>query len=218
MVADQKSSHNEQKTAMAKSSEIRTKRLLITPFSKSHLHQKYVEWLNDPELMRYSEQRHKKHDLESCRDYWQSFEGTPNYFWAIEETEIGFGHIGNINAYVNEKNLLADVGILIGAREAQNKHYGIEAWIGVCQFLFYDARIRKITAGAMSKNIPMLRIMSKVGMIDDGVRKRQYLFENQEVDIVHMALFREQWEKITKSASVRDFIPFSYFDTPTTGT
>lgn len=183
---------------MARSSEIRTKRLLIVPFNEKHLKQKYVAWLNDPELMRYSEQRHNKHDIESCRDYWQSFEGTPNYFWAIEEMEIGLGHVGDINAYVNEKNLFADIGILIGAKEAQNKHYGIEAWIGVCNFLFYTLHMRKITAGTLSENIPMLRIMNRAGMIEDGIRKRHYLFKGREVDVIHKALFREQWEKSSK--------------------
>jgi [ribosomal protein S5]-alanine N-acetyltransferase len=49
---------------MAKPFRIKTKRLLIVPFSEKHLQEKYVGWLNDKELMRYSEQRHKKHDFE----------------------------------------------------------------------------------------------------------------------------------------------------------
>lgn len=187
---------------MLKSCEIRTKRLLILPFNKNHLHQKYVGWLNDAELMRYSEQRHKKHDLEECSIYWKSFEGTPNYFWAIEEIDIGFGHIGNITAFINEKNLLADVGIMIGAREAHNKHYGIEAWLGVCHYLFNNVNIRKLTAGTLSVNTPMLKIMSRAGMVEDGIRKKHFLVEGQEVDIIYKAIFRDQWERVVKSTHV----------------
>lgn len=176
-------------------SEIRTKRLRIVPFNEKHLHQKYVAWLNDPELMRYSEHRHEKHDLESCRVYLKSFEGTTNYFWAIEENEIGLGHIGNINAYVNRKNSIADIGILVGAREAQKKHYGIEAWEGVCSFLFNTLHIRKVTAGTLSVNTPMLKIMDLANMVEDGIRKRHYIFEGHEVDVIHKALFKEQWDK-----------------------
>jgi RimJ/RimL family protein N-acetyltransferase len=184
---------------MATSSEIRTKRLRIIPFNENHLQQKYVGWLNDAELMRYSEQRHKKHDIENCRIYLKSFEGTANFFWAIEEIEVGYGHIGNITAYVNEKNLLADVGIMIGAKEARNKHYGIEAWMGVCNYLFNNVPIRKMTAGTISLNIPMLKIMDATGMIEDGIRKKQFLVEGQEVDIIHKALFREQWRMLNSS-------------------
>jgi RimJ/RimL family protein N-acetyltransferase len=191
----------ERKT-MAKPSEIRTKRLLILPFNENHLHQKYVGWLNDPELMRYSEQRHKTHDLENCRTYWKSFEGTPNYFWAIEELKFGLGHIGNITAYVDEKNLLADVGILIGERKAHNKHYGLEAWLGVCNYLFESVNIRKLTAGTLSLNEPMLKIMKRAHMIEDGIRKKHFLVDNQEVDIIHKAIFRDQWKMTATSSHV----------------
>lgn len=179
---------------MANSTEIRTKRLLILPFGEQHLHERYVGWLNNAELMRYSEQRHKKHSLEECRSYLRSFEGTPNYFWAIEETEAGLGHIGNITAYVNEKNLIVDVGIMIGAKEAQGKHYGLETWMGVCDYLFRNLPIRKLTAGTLSVNTSMLKIMNRAGMVDDGIRKRHFLVDGQAVDIIHMAIFREQWE------------------------
>lgn len=33
--------------------------------------------------------------------------------------------------------------------------------------------------------------MSKVDMLDKGIRIRHYLFEDQEADVVHHALFRE---------------------------
>lgn len=179
---------------MSKSLEIRTKRLRLVPFSEKHLHERYVGWLNDAELMRYSEQRHKKHDLEECRGYMKSFEGTPNYFWAIEEIDEGYGHIGNITAFVNEKNWFADVGIMIGAREARNKHYGIEAWLCVCNYLFTHVPIRKLTAGTLSVNTPMLNIMNQAGMVEDGIRRRHFLVEGQEVDIIHRAIFRDQWQ------------------------
>ena len=191
---------------MAKSPDIRTKRLLITPFSKRHLTERYVNWLNDSELMRFSEQRHKTHTLESCYAYWQSFEGSANYFWAIEEIRNGMGHIGNINAYVDKNNLLADVGILIGAKQVQNKKCGTEAWIGVCDFLFRKIGIRKITAGALSVNVPMLKLMRYVGMIDDGVRKRHHLYNYQEVDVIHMALFKEDWNSIVISRKIEGFL------------
>lgn len=178
---------------MTISQELRTARLLITPFSERHLTDHYVAWLKDPELVQYSEQRHKTHNLETCRTYWRSFEGTPHYFWALEEINRGYRHIGNINAYVDSHNSLADVGILIGDREAHNKGYGREALMAVFEFLFQGLGMRKVTQGCMALNTPMLKLMRGLGMVPDGVRQRHYLCKGQEVDIVHMALFREQW-------------------------
>lgn len=184
---------------MSRCLDIYTARLRIVPFGERHITERYVGWLNDRALVRFSEQRHKHHTLESVRRYWQSFEGTPHYFWAIEEVKRGFGHIGNINAYVDRPNLIADIGILVGAREATNQHLGFEAWVGVIKWLFEREGLRKITAGTLSLNAPMLRLARRAGMIEDGMRKRHYLCEGQEVDLIQFALFREQWSLLAAS-------------------
>lgn len=169
---------------------IQTKRLLLSQFSEKHLTEQYVSWLNDSKLMRYSEQRYRLHTLETCRRYWQSFTGSPNFFWAIEETESGFGHIGNINAYIDTHNGLADLGIVIGNKQGQG--YGLEAWQAVCDFLFQKRGIRKISAGALAVNKPMLHLMQQAGMINDGIRKSHFIFEDTPVDVIHMAVFKEK--------------------------
>jgi RimJ/RimL family protein N-acetyltransferase len=181
---------------MVASSDINTNRLLITSFTERHLSSRYVGWLNDPDVIQFSEQRHKSHNVESCRLYWQSFHNTPNYFWAIEEVKYGYGHIGNINAYVNKIHNIADVGIMIGDKRLWRNNYGLEAWIAVFKFLFRQLNLRKITAGAISVNFAMLNMMKKAGMVPDGIRGKQFIFNDQEVDIVHYAIFKEQWDSI----------------------
>ena len=177
---------------MAETVPIETARLRIVPFSEDYLTPRYVAWLNDPEVVRYSEQRHRHHTLESCRDYWLSFVETPHYFWAILVSEGQLGHIGNINAYVDEKNRLADVGILIGEKAVWGQGYGSETWCAVCEHLLNEKGIRKVTAGTMALNMGMLRIMERSGMVADGRRLRHYLFEGKETDIIHMALFNDK--------------------------
>ena len=192
-----------EKYNMAFCSDIHTRRLLITPFQEKHLTAFYLGWLNNRELMKYSEQRHRAHSLESCRSYMQAFSDSPHYFWALE---YEFEHVGNMNAYVDEYNLLADLGILIGAPHAQGKGIGCEAWLAVCKFLFEQRNIRKITAGALSVNLPMLHLMEKAGMREDGMRKKHYLCNDQEVDIVFMALFFNDWRAVQRNQASTDFV------------
>jgi RimJ/RimL family protein N-acetyltransferase len=174
---------------MAESRVLNTPRLQIVPFNETFLTDRYVGWLNDPEVTRYSEQRHHRHTLDTCRSYWQSFQGAPSYFWAIVARDKKLGHIGNINAYVDLPNLVADMGILIGERAAWGNGFGSEAWIAVCDYLLHEAGMRKVAAGTMANNVGMLK---KAGMVEDGVRKRHFLFEGQEVDLIHTALYRER--------------------------
>ncbi|MCK5541071.1 MAG: GNAT family N-acetyltransferase [Desulfobacterales bacterium] len=164
---------------------------MITPFTQKHITPLYISWLNNSKIMRYSEQRHVLHTFESCKQYWHSFYDTPNMLWAIEETMNGLGHIGNISTYIDVNNKIADIGILIGARDAQGLGYGYEAFKSVSEYLFKYKKIRKLTAGTVSINLPMLKLMKKMKMRDDGIRIRHYLVDGELVDVVHMALFSE---------------------------
>jgi len=170
---------------------IETKRLVISPFNENFLTNRYVDWLNDSENMRYSEQRFFKHTIESCRLYMESFDNSQNLFYAIMEKKEGLGHIGNLTVYMDNNNAIADIGLMIGKRSALRKGFGFESFSGMCSFLLEQLRVRKITAGAMAANSGMLRIMEKIGMVPDGVRRAHYLFEGEAVDLVHMALFKE---------------------------
>jgi RimJ/RimL family protein N-acetyltransferase len=168
-------------------------RLRLVPLGETHMTQRYVGWLNDREVVRFSEQRFVRHTLDSCAAYARSFQGTPHYLWAIEATSPSLGHIGNLNAYVDERNRTADLGILIGEKGAWGQGYGREAWRLAIGFLLRSGRIRKVTAGTLATNLGMLAIMRAVGMVEDGRRARHVLVDGHEVDVIHAALFREDY-------------------------
>jgi RimJ/RimL family protein N-acetyltransferase len=164
-----------------------TDNLVICPFDVRHLTQEYVDWLNDKQVVRFSEQRHKIHSLESCSVYWQSIKNSPSILWAIETCNNL--HIGNITAHFDFSNSSADIGILIGNKTYWGKGYGCEAFSKVCEFLLSHSKIRKVTAGTMASNLGMRKIMMKSGMIEDGIRKRHFLLDGQEVDLIFAAKY-----------------------------
>jgi len=166
---------------------IRSERLEIVRFTAEHLTPRYVGWLNDPDVVRYSEQRFKTHTLESCRAYLESFAGSENLFLALLARSDPPGHIGNMTAYVDRYGVV-DVGILIGERAVWGQGYGSEAWQSVCRALL-EGGARKVTAGTLSANRGMLAVMERSGMVEDGRRVRQCVAEGEEVDVVYGALF-----------------------------
>jgi len=180
---------------MARSSLLKTKRLIIRPFTKKYLTERYVSWLNDPLVVKFSDQRYRKHFLRGCRDYMKSFDKSPNYFWAIEAKDKKIGHIGNINTYVDIKNNTADLGILLGERSVWGCGYAYEAWMAVIDYLLRKKGIRKITAGTLSVNRNMLNLMKRSGMASDGIRKKHCIFEGREVDLVYSALFNNEGKR-----------------------
>lgn len=166
-------------------------RIHLVPFHQGFITERYVSWLNDPDVVRLSDQRFRKHTLESCKDYFMSYENTPNWFWGIETIEDK-QHIGNINAYVDTLHSVADIGIVVGEKEYWGKGIATEAYRLAIDFLFLDIKIRKITVGTLSVNTGMIHVMEKLGLKPDGIRLRHAVFEGQEVDMIHMALFNHK--------------------------
>ena len=164
--------------------------LQIISFGREHITPNYIGWLNSPVLMQFSEQRHRSHTFDSCQKYLQSFEGSPHLFCAIIYKKENI-HIGNMSVYLDEKNKVADMGIMIGHTVYSGKGLGLEAWSSMIHYLFANRDIRKITAGTMALNTAMLKVMEKSGMQPDGIKKKQFLLNEQEVDLVQMAIFRK---------------------------
>ncbi len=174
---------------MAVSPTLETTRLRLVPFAERHLTERYVGWLNDPDVVRYSEQRHRRHSLDSCRRYFESLAGSSDHFWAIEAKDPALGHIGNITVTVDEPNRVGDVAILLGEKSAWGGGLGGEAWGEVCRFLLAEGAMRKVSAGTMATNHAMLGIMRRTGMIEEGRRPRHFLLDGAEVDLIYVALY-----------------------------
>lgn len=142
-----------------------------------------VGWLNDPEVMRYSEQRHKHHTEETQQQYIQD---GPDVF---REIHAGDRFIGTITASIDRPNSVADVGILIGEKSLWGRGYGTEAWIALCNHLFVN-QIRKIEAGAMNINSGMIAIFQKSGMHFEGYRNSHFIVKSEPVHMVMWGKFK----------------------------
>ncbi len=178
---------------MPDSTVVTAPRLRLEPFGEIHLHDRYVAWMNDAEVVRFSENRHQRHALETCREYWRSFEGTPHLLKAIVADDPRLGHIGNLSAHRDERHGRADIAILVGERSAWGKGLGTEAWLALCDHLIRGLGVRKVTAGTIEPNLAMRRIAEKTGMTPDGVRAAHLVWEGRAVDVLHYALFSESW-------------------------
>lgn len=166
-------------------------RCRVMRFSADHLTEKYVAWLNDPEVVRFSEQRHYQHTAESCRAYFQSQGNSDGLFLAIMAKDETLGHIGNMGVSWDAHNRVADVSIVVGDKRAWNKGYASEAWMGLIQYLKTQTKALKITAGTMATNQGMLNLMLLSGMQVEGIRKAHLLWQGQAVDVVLAATFKE---------------------------
>jgi RimJ/RimL family protein N-acetyltransferase len=147
-----------------------TRRLTLVPPSDESI-PKMVEWLNDPDVTRYSEQRHQKHTVPFQRIY------------------IGMMTRPHKYAHVDPYNDVADVGIMIGEKSLWGKGYGAEAWQAFCDYLLGNG-IRKVECGCMNINFGMKHICRKTGMNYEGRRFAHFLVGEDTVDMLYFGRFR----------------------------
>ena len=90
-------------------------KVILQPFTENDITIDYISWLNNSEVVRYSNQRFKDHDYESCVRYIKSFINTDSFFIAIRRLDDN-QLIGTMTAYVSRHHQTVDVGIMVGER------------------------------------------------------------------------------------------------------
>lgn len=161
-------------------------RVQLRSFTCDNLNDKYLGWLQNFELMQFSNQRFLKHSFESCRAYFASFLNTENLFLAIYHED---NFIGTMTAYRSFEHSTADIGLLISS-EVHGKGLGKDAWATLMAHLL-STGTRKVTGGTVRCNVAMVKIMEGCGMQSDGVRVGQELIKGEAQDILHFAKFAQ---------------------------
>jgi ribosomal-protein-alanine N-acetyltransferase len=167
-----------------------TPRLQLRPFQPGDITEAYLNWLNDPTVTRFSNQRFRTHTVESSAAYLASFTGTHNSFLLITQRFDG-RPIGTATVYRSPQHGTADIGLMVGDRQCWGRGYGRETWQVVLEALLREPGIRKVTGGTARPNKAMVRIMEQTGMELEAVRARQELIEGQPVDLLYYARFAE---------------------------
>jgi len=160
-------------------------------FTKENITADYLDWLNDPDVVRYSNQRFRSHTFESSVDYLNSFSGGDNLFIAVSLKDND-KYVGTMSVYFSAEHETADIGIMIGDKSCWGEGVGFDAWSAVLSFLLDVVKIRKVTGGTLECNKGMLKIMLNSGMKGDGTREAQELVNQQPQDVLHFAKFRNE--------------------------
>jgi len=150
----------------------------------------YVSWLNDPQVVRFSNQRFRQHSQESFWDYVATFKESPNRFLKIllqEDARM----VGTMTAYVAIHHETVDMGIMVGSRSVWGQGVGKDEWNTLMGWFLETVCIRKVTGGTMRSNVAMLRIMERPGMALEAIRPGQEMLDDLPQDILYYGKFRD---------------------------
>lgn len=166
-------------------------RVSLQPVCENDITNEYVEWLNNPEVVRFSNQRFVNHSIESSLHYLHSFTDTENLYLSIKDI-VTKRLIGSLTAYIDSNHGTADMGLMIGNPEVWGKGFGFEAWTKLMEYLLNTEKIRKVTGGTLATNLGMVKIMERSGMHLEATRYKQEIVDGSPVDILYFARFNDK--------------------------
>ena len=161
----------------------------LSIFTENDITDDYLAWLNDSNVMQFSNQRFLDHDVASSKKYFLSFKNTDNLFILIR-TKDERKSIGTMTAYFNSNHGTVDLGILIGDSSVWGKGYGQDAWNTLTSWALDLDDIRKITAGTLSCNLGMLKIFESAGMTIEAIKSKQEVVDSAIFDVHYFCKFK----------------------------
>lgn len=167
--------------------ELRTNRLTLRPLTEADVTDAYIGWLNDPEVTRYLETRHGAQTRESVRAFVAAVNArAEEHLFGII---LGDRHVGNIKVGpVHPVHRLADVSLLIGARDVWGRGIAAETIALVSRHAFAALGARKLSASLYAANVGSERAFLRAGYRREGLRRAHYALESGRSDIVELGL------------------------------
>lgn len=167
-------------------------RIYLRRIKISDVKRNYCAWMNDPEVVRYTESRFKKWQIQALKNYVRAISRNPGSVMLAMILKDKDTHIGNIKiGPIDYKHKFADIGIIIGEKSLWGKGFAVEALKLAIKYAFNRLKIHKLTAGIYANNTGSLRAFKKAGFITEGLLKKQYVYKASYVDAVLLGIRRK---------------------------
>ncbi len=171
------------------------KKIYLRPLERNDINERYLSWLNNPEVTRYLETGIFPTTMEGLEQFYKQVSGsTSQVMLAIVDKDTD-QHIGNVKlGLINWIHRKATFGILIGDNKFWGKGLGSEATQLMVEYGFFRLNLRRIDLGVYAEHKAAIRSYEKVGFKIEGHFREDCFLEGQYKDIVHMGLLRSEYK------------------------
>lgn len=172
-------------------------RVCLRPLERADLNERYLEWLNDPDVTRYMETGTFPTTALDLERFHDDVTGSRNQvLLAVADRKSG-QHIGNVKlGPIHWIHRSATFGIMIGDKKFWGKGIGLEATQLMVEYGFDRLNLRRIDLGVFAEHHSAIHCYEKVGFKLEG-RMRESLFQNGKYfDRLWMAVLRSEYKPL----------------------
>jgi len=131
--------------------------------------------------------------LDWISGHQSSYELDTSVEFALEERLSG-NLCGAMGLMINRTHNHAEFGYWLGV-DYWNRGYMTEAAHAICSYAFTTMGLERIQACHFINNPASGRVMQKLGMAFEGVRRHYYLKNGEYIDIALYGVLREDWNQ-----------------------
>jgi len=160
-------------------------RILLRPARPADVVQRYVDWLNDPDINRYLETRFEVQTINTTSDYVRDAATDRDQVLLAICLREDDRHIGNLKiGRVNWRHRHSDISLFIGEKPLWVHGYAAEAIALACDFAFAVLKLHKLRAGVYADNAGSIRAFEKCGFQREGRLREHVLEDGAYTDVV----------------------------------
>ncbi len=169
--------------------------IYLIPFTQDQVSERYLGWLNDPEVNTYSRRRHIKSDRDDALRFLAGLSENECVL-AIYSKDTD-QHLGNIQfGPVDQFESRAEIRILVGERLRWGKGVGTQAIYLVTRYLLVELGLHRVEAN--SCNPAFIRCVEKLGWKDEGCLRERFPSDEGRLDYHWLGLLHHEFKAIAE--------------------
>ncbi|MGZ9710868.1 GNAT family N-acetyltransferase [Glaciimonas sp. GNP009] len=158
---------------------------------KEDVTERYLGWLNDPDVNRFLETRFAHQTLDACRQFVSDMERDPcSHLFGIFDKKT-LEHLGNTKlGFINTNHRNGQLSLLIGEKSHWEKGYAAESVRSITKWAFDVLALERISAGCYDTNTRSLRAFLKVGYSVEGFFRNSIVSDGRRIGSFSLGILK----------------------------
>ena len=172
-------------------------RIYLRRFKTGDISERYVRWLNDPQVNKFLSTSGHHQTFEIVKSYVNSYKNDKKRLLLGIFLKENNHHLGNLTfSLIDWKIGFAAIGICIGDKRYWRKGYGVEALGCAEKFSFEKLKLTRLKAGVCERNIASVKLFKKAGFRIENRLKRKKKADNICIDGLMMAIHKKDYHPL----------------------
>ena len=153
----------------------------------------YVKWLNDPEVNKFLEIRHKIPFLkDDVIEFVKMCNKMKRYHWGIMYNKK---HVGNIScSSVDRIYNYVNISNLIGIKKYWNSDICKLSLNAAMHYLFFNSMFNSIGAGTYAIHLSGITLLTNLGFKKEGVQKERVIVNGKYISNLLFGITKKEWD------------------------